>query len=941
MTSRQRRRQRRRGGVRSKLLFAAGGLLAVAVGAILGFGSWFLSVADEAPPLSKCKPATGGNSVLLAADGSRLGYVRSDIARAPVPIDRIGRNLQQATVAIEDQRFYQHNGVDYEGGLRALLENLSAGKVVQGGSTITMQLMRSLCFKHPQRTMQRKAQEAKLAVSYEQHHSKAQILDSYLNTASYGTVDGRTAVGVQAASRIYFSRPASRLSVEQAALLAGLPQAPSEYNPLLNPGAARQRRNEVLAKMADLGYISQARGRLAQQRGLALRPSNAYSKRREPYFFDYVEHALIDRYGVSEVRDGGLRVQTTIEPRYQAVGRDAIDLHPALFDRPLGGAGGNRPAQRLHPGDGLERLLWADQFNLAAQGHRQPGSTFKMFVLTTAIKQGIDPYHTYYTSKPLNLDLPQWGHWDVHTADEGYMGTVNIQQATVASDNTVFAQLDLDVGPQNVARTAHSMGVTTQARRDPSRGARRPADRGLAAGDGRRLRHPRLRRDPPQPDRDQQGHLPGGRVEHPEEADPRRVLPANVAYEVTRILHDNITWGTGTAAYTGCYGQAGKTGTTDNYVDAWFDGYQPNLATSVWVGYPQSNEIEMSSVHGITVFGGTFPADIWNAFYSGIGVPCDYFRVPTEPVRWAPFTGSFTASAPAPRASRWPGRTRRTGGRARAPAGGYDPNAYAPGAGTQQPVPAPAPAPSPPPPPPAPPPRLRPGGGRQRGRYLSPSGRRGVGLAGLAGLLLCAVPLAAPGTALVPAAVGGAPGWLLGPYGDGTGVGPGAYLALLASPSSPMCACSSGLRRCRGACSSPLIALLVAAFALAPPLLSQDVFSYISYARLGAEHGLNPYLHGPSAQPGDPAFPYVGWPDSASAYGPLFTLLSYPLGLLPVGAALWALKAVSAASVLGVAALCARLAARPGTSTRGWPPPSSRSTRWSSSTSSAAPTTTG
>ena len=127
------------------------------------------------------------------------------------------------------------------------------------------------------------------------------------------------------------------------------------------------------------------------------------------------------------------------------------------------------------------------------------------------------------------------------------------------------------------------------------------------------------------------------------------MLPANVAYEVTRILHDNITSGTGTAAYTGCYGQAGKTGTTDRYVDAWFDGYQPNLATSVWVGYPQSNQIEMSSVHGITVFGGTFPADIWNAFYSGIGVPCDYFKVPAQPVSWAPFTGSYTASAPSPR----------------------------------------------------------------------------------------------------------------------------------------------------------------------------------------------------------------------------------------------------------------------------------------------------
>ncbi len=711
MTSRQRRRQRRRGGVRSKLLFAAAGLLAVAVGSILALGGWFLSVADDAPPLSNCKqPESRGNTVLLAADGSRLGYVRSDVARAPVPIERIGQDLRQATVAIEDQRFYQHNGVDYEGGLRALIADITSGELKQGGSTITMQLMRSLCFEHPQRTIERKAQEAKLAVSYEEHHSKAEILDSYLNSASYGTVNGRTAVGVQAASRIYFSRPASRLSVEQAALLAGLPQAPSEYNPLLNPAAARRRRNQVLAKMADLGYISRARGSLAEQRGLRLRPSDAYTERREPYFFDYVEKALISHYGVDEVRNGGLRVQTTIEPRYQDVGREAITSTLPYSSDPAGAL------VAIDPRNGYIRAMAssgsydADQFNLAAQSHRQPGSTFKMFVLTTAVKQGIDPYHTYYTSKPLSLDLPEWGHWDVHTADEGYMGTVNLQQATVASDNTVFAQLDLDVGPQNVARTAHSMGVTSTLDGIPAEGLGglrvgvsplEMADAFATLASGGIHRNPIAIR---------KVTLPGGSVERPENAEPRRVLPANVAYEVTRILHDNITSGTGTAAYTGCYGQAGKTGTTDRYVDAWFDGYQPNLATSVWVGYPQSNQIEMSSVHGITVFGGTFPADIWNAFYSGIGVPCDYFKVPTQPVSWAPFTGSYTASAPSPRRPSKKAQGADGTGGAGDGTGGYDPNAYAPGAGTQQPAPVPAPAPSPAPPPPAPAPQVGVGG---------------------------------------------------------------------------------------------------------------------------------------------------------------------------------------------------------------------------------------
>ena len=258
--------------------------------------------------------------------------------------------------------------------------------------------------------------------------------------------------------------------------------------------------------MAKLGYISARAGAgAASAAASALDLSDAYFKHRQPYFFDYVEDKLIEEYGVNTVRSGGLRVYTTIDPE-AAAGRPRSDaLDPALLDRPGLGAGLDRPPQRPHPGDGLELHYDQSQFNLAAQGHRQPGSTFKAFVLTTAIKQGIDPYTTYYTSKPLDLNLPEWGHWEVHTADEGYQGTINLKQATVASDNTVFAQLDLDVGPENVAADGEVDGDHDQARRDPGRGDRRPADRRLAAGDGRRLRDPRLRRHPPQPDRDPQG----------------------------------------------------------------------------------------------------------------------------------------------------------------------------------------------------------------------------------------------------------------------------------------------------------------------------------------------------------------------------------------------------------------------------------------------------
>jgi penicillin-binding protein 1A len=694
MTQRNRRRQRRRVGIGSKLLIVGGGVFALVAIAVIGVTSWVLDVAAEAPSLAACKPIDkGGNSVLYAADGSKLGLIASDEARTPVSIERIPKSVQLATVAIEDQRFYEHGGVDPEGILRAAVKDLEAGKPVEGGSTITQQLVRNLCIANPQQNLERKIVEAKLAIEYSKRHSRKQILGQYLNIASYGTIEGSTAVGVQAASRIYFSKPVWKLSLPQAALLAGLPQAPSEYNPILNPGAALARRNEVLRKMAKLGYVSGERAGAAAEAGLGLNLSGDYFKHRQPYFFDYVENELIDKYGVNTVRRGGLEVQTTIDPGLQRVGLEAMRSALPYSTDP------SSALVSIDPRNGHIRAMVSSsnyarsQFNLAAQGHRQPGSAFKAFVLTTAIKQGIDPYSTYYTSKPLNLDLPHWGHWEVHTADEGYQGTVNLQQATVTSDNTVFAQLDLDVGPAAVAATAKSMGITTQLDGIPAEGIGglrigvsplelTDAYATLAAGG--------VHHDPVSIEK---VTFPNGRVDRPQAADPKRVLSEAVAYEVTRLLHDNITEGTGTAAYTGCSGQAGKTGTTDEYTDAWFSGYQPNLATAVWVGYPESNEISMTSVHGITVFGGTFPAEIWHSLYSGGGIPCEQFEQPEQKISWAPYYGHFTQASPRDSGG-------GTGGKGGPPppgtaaVGGYNPDAYAPGAG-QEPAPLPPPPPAP------------------------------------------------------------------------------------------------------------------------------------------------------------------------------------------------------------------------------------------------------
>jgi penicillin-binding protein 1A len=275
--------------------------IAVGIGAV---AVWALNIWNNTPALGTLKPIKeGSNSVILASDGSRLGYIQSDTIRHPVDSARIPNLLKFATVAIEDEHFYEHGGVDPAAIVRAAWADLKAGSAVQGGSTITQQLVRNLYIAHPQEDIERKIEEARLATEYEDKYTKDQILTKYLNTASYGTTNGRTAVGVQAAAETYFNRGVNNLDLPQAAMIAGLPQAPSQYNPFVNPKAALQRRNEVLVAMEHQGYISQADYDLASRADLGLDPGHKYDTIHEPYFFDYVQQELIDKYGVNTVRN--------------------------------------------------------------------------------------------------------------------------------------------------------------------------------------------------------------------------------------------------------------------------------------------------------------------------------------------------------------------------------------------------------------------------------------------------------------------------------------------------------------------------------------------------------------------------------------------------------------------------------------------------------------
>lgn len=612
-----------------------GGLLLTGIAA---GGGWVFSIASEAPNPDNLKEINKGqNSVIFAGDGSKLGLIDSDEVRTPIPLSRIPRNVQDATIAIEDERFYQHNGIDIQGGFRALIKNLESGKITEGASTITMQLMRNLYISNPERDYERKIKEAKMALDYEKNHSKKEILGKYLNTAPYGTNEGRTAIGVHAAAKVYFSVKPENLTLPQAALLAGLPQAPSDYNPIQNPGGAKQRRNEVLDSMARQNMITDEQARRAKKSGLQLNPAENLFAREDPFFFDYVETELIKKYGVNTVRRGGLRVFTTVEPAMQDAALAALDAN--LYS---GGPSGALVA--IDPSDGdIQAMVSSgsyqdNQYNLAAQGKRQPGSTFKTFTLAAAIHEGIDPDSTHYVSKPLSINDPVYGPWEVRTYGDSYRGTIDVTAATLASDNSVYAQLALDVGPDKVADMARALGVKTKLDGYPAEtlgGLTIGVSPLEMAGAYATIANGGVRHEPTAIER---VVFPSGDVDRPGRSKGVRVLTDAEAYEVTRILHGNMTSGTGTGAYTGCSAQAGKTGTTDNQVDAWFVGYQPNLSAATWVGYPESNDISTG------LDGGSVPASIWNSFFNYAEVPCVETPAPSEAMSWGDFSGGYTVS---------------------------------------------------------------------------------------------------------------------------------------------------------------------------------------------------------------------------------------------------------------------------------------------------------
>jgi penicillin-binding protein 1A len=613
-------------------LFVFLGILGIA--AAVGAG-WVYNVMAGAPSIDDLKPIDAGeNTAVYDATGERLGFIDADIVRERVELKEIPRSLKEATIAIEDENFYEHDGIDVSAIVRAAVENVEAGDIEQGASTITQQLVRNLYIAKPEDTLERKLEEAQMAMDYEDRYSKKQILEQYLNTATYGTNAGDTAVGVEAASQVYFNKHVSDLNVRESALLAGLPQAPSQYNPFINPERSAQRRNLVLNAMQEQGYLDEREYQKSVGGGLSLEQGSRYDERKEPYLFDYVQQELIDEYGTDTVRLGGLDVYTTIDPKLQNLAREAIANHPVTS------AAAALVSTNTQTGEILAMASSTnyddDQFNLAAQGERQPGSAFKPFALTAGVDQGIDPDSTYY-SAPSSITLTPCDGCPPWPVSGGGGGTMSLRDATAESINTVFAQFVLDIGADSMVEMAEKMGITTELGGYPAE-----VLGGLTTGVSvlqmsnayATLANGGVHHKPTAIERVE---FPDGEVDEPSKAAGERVISDGVAYEVADVMTGTFDYGTLTCCDIPCP-SAGKTGTTELQSDAWTVGYTPDVSTAVWVGNPDAR---------VPLPGYSFDlaGPIWHDYMSvAAAEPCDDFPEPKDPVSLSSGAGSYSVS---------------------------------------------------------------------------------------------------------------------------------------------------------------------------------------------------------------------------------------------------------------------------------------------------------
>jgi penicillin-binding protein 1A len=601
--------------VRKLRLLALLGVLGLvcSVSFVYGLVTAIASDIPQLDPLNQADLAQDG--FIYASDGKTvLARLRGSESRVVVTSDQISEDMKRAIVAVEDRRFWQHQGVDIRGIARAIWADIQAKDYVQGASTITQQFVKNTYVKDD-RTISRKLKEAALAWQLERRWSKDRILTSYLNTVYFGN----SAYGVQMAARVYFNKNASELTLPEAALLAGIPANPTAYDPAVNRKAARARRTTVLGMMRDQDLITDEQYREADATPLPKPVTIGLPESRTgpaPYFVEYVKQQLIDHYGSGEVFGGGLHVTTSIDLELQRRAQAAVQRWLRPIPR-----GPSAALVAIDPRDGRVLAMYGgssfkeSQFNLAVQGERQSGSSFKPFVLAAALAGGISP-STVFQSKPTTISLGGQ-NWTVANYEGSYLGNIDLFDATTHSDNAVYAQLTALVGPAKVRDMAHLLGVTS------------PLNDYLAIGLGVEAVNPlemarafsTFANSGARVDGRILGNRPRAVVEvrdgkKVEENAPveKPVLDPNDDAILTDMLQNVVQEGTGERAALSGRAVAGKTGTTENYGDAWFVGYTPQLAVAVWVGYPKKLIPMETQFEGGPVAGGTFPALIFKSF---------------------------------------------------------------------------------------------------------------------------------------------------------------------------------------------------------------------------------------------------------------------------------------------------------------------------------------
>jgi penicillin-binding protein 1A len=612
-----------------------GRVRALAATAVLALVSSSCSTLLGPLPTKEARPLPL-RSQIRASDGSLLATLFEE-NRVQVTAAEIPKVVKDAVIAVEDARFYEHSGVDARAIARAALANWRHGGTVQGGSTITQQLAKLMYFPEAERTLKRKLAEARAAMRLERTHTKDEILTMYLNRAYFGS----GAYGIGAAAETYFRSKPSKLTLGQAALLAGVIHAPGTLNPFDDPKASLERRVYVLRRMRQEGMITFAQETAAAKLPLGLtKRKPPLGTLKYPYVVEFIKQQVLKdpAYGATpEERahalfDGGLQITSTIDPRLQDAAEDAVRNtlpYPSDPEAALVAIDPHTGAVKAMVGG---RNFAKAQFNLAYQGRRQSGSSFKPFVLAAALEQGIRP-DKRYGSSPTTLHYGPGNAltWKVNNYDGVGHGFITIRQGMINSVNGVFARLVLDVGPSNVVDVAHRLGITSKLDAIPS----------IALG-GLRLGVSPFEMASAYSSFANMGvHMPSHGVAKAIGPDGKTVfdetklkgtqaVDADIAYTINDVLQDVVQKGTGRRAQIG-RPLAGKTGTTEEYHDAWWVGYTPDLVTAIWVGH-RRGQISMRNVRGVTVVGGSFPSQIFRQFMTKAlaGVPPHGFEVPTE-----------------------------------------------------------------------------------------------------------------------------------------------------------------------------------------------------------------------------------------------------------------------------------------------------------------------